>query len=260
MKRLIVGSIALGLSLGSGVAMAADMAVKAPVYKAPVAAPVYNWTGFYIGANLGYSFGNQSTNWTAAGLPIGSTSSRMDGILGGLQAGYNWQSGSLVLGLEADIQGTGQQGTATIGDPVTTDPCAPIAACPTTTIVPLSNQEKLPWFGTVRGRLGFTPTDRGLIYATGGLAYGEIESNGSVSFGGATATGSTNTTQAGWTVGGGVEWALWDNNWTGKVEYLYVDLGTVNNAFTGIAPLTPITTSAHITDNIVRAGLNYHFH
>lgn len=237
-------------------ALAADMALKAP----PPPAPAYNWTGFYMGLNLGYSFGNERTNWTVAGVPVGTTSAKMDGILGGGQAGYNWQSGSWVLGIEADIQGTGERGTSTISRSVTTDPCFPVAVCPITTTAALSNQEKLSWFGTVRGRLGVTPTDRALIYATGGLAYGEVQTIGSETVAGATVAGSTNTTHAGWTVGGGVEWALWgSNNWTAKVEYLYVDLGTVNNTFAGIAPFTPISTSAHITDNVVRAGINYRF-
>lgn len=237
-------------------ALAADMALKAP----PPPAPAYNWTGFYMGLNLGYSFGNERTNWTVAGVPVGTTSAKMDGILGGGQAGYNWQSGSWVLGIEADIQGTGERGTSTISRSVTTDPCFPVAVCPVTTTAALSNQEKLSWFGTVRGRLGVTPTDRALIYATGGLAYGEVQTIGSETVAGATVAGSTNTTHAGWTVGGGVEWALWgSNNWTAKAEYLYVDLGTVNNTFAGIAPFTPISTSAHITDNVVRAGINYRF-
>jgi outer membrane immunogenic protein len=254
MKKLLV-AIAAIVGLGTVPALAADILLKGP----PV--PVWSWTGFYVGGNFGYSFGNESTNWTVAGAPLGSTSAAMNGVLGGGQAGYNWQSGSWVFGIETDIQGTGQQGTATIGDPVTTNPCAPLASCPTTTIYPLSNQEKLPWFGTLRGRLGIASTSTALIYATGGLAYGEIQSNGSVTLAGTTATGSASTTRAGWTLGGGVEWAFSPtSNWSAKVEYLYLDLGTVNNTYTGVAPLTPISTSTVITDNIVRAGINYYFH
>ena len=170
--RLIIGSLAALPLLTGTPALAADMALKAP----PPPAYVYNWSGFYIGLNLGYSFGNEKTNWTVAGVPIGSTSAKMDGILGGGQAGYNWQSGSWVFGVEADIQGTGERGTTRISQSVTTDPCLflVVVDCPITTTAALSNQEKLTWFGTVRGRLGVTPTDRALIYATGGLAYGEI--------------------------------------------------------------------------------------
>jgi outer membrane immunogenic protein len=246
--------VAISFLTGTPV-LAADILVKAP----PV--PIWSWTGFYVGGNLGYSFGNETTNWTVAGVPLGSTSAAMNGILGGGQAGYNWQSGNWVFGIEADIQGTGQQGTATIGDPVTTNPCAPIASCPTTTTYPLSNQEKLPWFGTLRGRFGIASTNTALIYATGGLAYGGIQTNGSVTVAGITATDSANTIKGGWTVGGGVECAFSaTSNWSAKVEYLYLNLGTVGNSYTGIAPLAPIFTSTLITDNIVRAGINYHFH
>jgi opacity protein-like surface antigen len=149
-----------------------------------------------------------------------------------------------------------------IGVTIFSNPCLPFASCPTvtTTNAVLTNQEKLPWFGTVRGRLGLTPSDpRWLVYATGGLAYGEIQSNGSVTFGGATATGNTNTTKAGWTVGAGIEGVL-SGNWTAKLEYLFVDFGNVTNTYTGVVPVTPIATSSHITDNILRVGLSYNFH
>lgn len=266
MKKLLLGSAALVVLVTAGSAMAADLEVKAPVYKAPVMAPVYNWSGFYVGGNLGYSFGHASTDWTIAGVPVGSTSQNMDGILGGLQAGYNWQSSNWVLGLEADIQATGQQGSSSIADSIstttTTNPCLPFASCPTTTTTTttaaLTNQEKLPWFGTLRGRLGLTPSDRWLVYATGGLAYGEIDTNGTLTVGVASTAVSINTTRVGWTVGGGIEGALWDN-WTAKLEYLYIDLGSVANTYTGIGPFTPITTNTHVTDNIVRVGINYRF-
>jgi outer membrane immunogenic protein len=262
MKKFILSGAVLAMIAGP--VTAADLAVKAPVYKAPVIAPVYNWTGFYVGGNLGYSFGRASTAWTIAGAPLGSTSQSMDGILGGLQAGYNWQSNNWVLGLESDIQATGQQGSSSVLTPAI--PCVPllvIVGCvPGTGIAAgagvASTTEKLPWLGTVRARVGMTLSDRWLIYATGGLAYGEINSPGILTVGGATVGATTNTWNAGWTVGAGIEAALWEN-WSAKFEYLYVDLGNVGNSFVGIAPFTPITTSSHITDNIVRVGINYHF-
>jgi outer membrane immunogenic protein len=111
-----------------------------------------------------------------------------------------------------------------------------------------------------------------LLYVTGGLAVGEVKSTSSVgttttttlSFGtppGPTSTSAlagASSTQAGWTIGAGVEGAI-GGNWTAKLEYLYVDLGTVNNTFAGTAPFAPLTTSAHVTDNILRAGINYRF-
>ena len=203
----------------------------------------------------------------------------MDGILGGLQAGYNWQSSKLVLGLEADIQTTAQRGSSSLTDFIPGTPGTPGVPCiefdpPAPACIPgtgtpgtpgtpaitgvASNTEKLPWLGTVRARLGVTPSDRWLVYATGGLAYGEIETDGALATGSTVVAATTNTWHAGWTVGGGIEAALWDN-WTVKFEYLYVDLGSVGNSFTGVAPFTPIATSSHVTDNIARVGINYRF-
>jgi outer membrane immunogenic protein len=120
------------------------------------------------------------------------------------------------------------------------------------------------------------PTDRLLLFVTGGLAVGEVKSTSGVAttatavtaFAGApplattttaaSALAASSTTRAGWTIGAGVEGAI-AGNWTAKLEYLYVDLGTVNNTFVGLAPFAPLTTSAHVTDNILRAGINYRF-
>ena len=121
-----------------------------------------------------------------------------------------------------------------------------------------NNEIKLPWFGTVRSRLGFMPSDRWLVYATGGFAYGEIDSNTTLSTGAASLSMSSSSIRLGLAVGGGIEWAFWEQ-WTTKVEYLYVDFGTINISFAGIAPFTPITTSTHVTDNIIRFGVNHRF-
>jgi len=249
MKKFILGSVALAMIAGH--AMAADMLLKAPP-----PAPVYGWTGFYVGINGGYSWGHAANTYTIPGeIPV-STSQSMDGWLFGGQAGYNWQMNSnWLLGLEADIQATGQQGTASSAFLCT-------AACAATVAdLTAANQEKLPWFGTVRGRLGFLSTNSWLIYVTGGLAYGGIESNEAMAcvvVCGAS-TVSTTTVHAGWTVGGGVEAPLRDN-WTAKLEYLYMDLGTVSNTFpTIVAPAVLVTASTHVTDNVLRVGLNYHF-
>ena len=116
------------------------------------------------------------------------------------------------------------------------------------------------------------PTDRVLLYVTGGLAVGEVRSNSSVttttttalSFGtppgptSASALAGSSTTQAGWTIGAGIEGAI-SGNWSAKLEYLYVDLGTVSNTFAGVGPYAPLATSSHVTDNILRAGINYKF-
>jgi outer membrane immunogenic protein len=261
MKMVLVAGVAFGASIG--VASAADLTM--PV-KAPIAPPPYNWTGFYIGINGGYSWGRADMDFTITGVPGGSVSQDLNGWLGGGQIGYNWQSGTWVFGVEADIQGTGQDGTFGFTT-ATVCPAIAIARLPCATGTG-SLEQKLPWFGTVRARLGITPWDRWLIYVTGGLAYGEVETNAGFSsataFPGGPIIGtvstafSSSTTQVGWTVGGGVEWALWES-WTAKLEYLYMDLGTVNNSFAAVGPFTTITTSSRITDNIFRGGLNYRF-
>jgi outer membrane immunogenic protein len=213
-------------------------------------------------------------------------STTLNGFIGGGQLGYNWQAGNWVYGFEADFQGTGQNGSANatcpggtttsvngctpghIGDTVN-DPALPVT---------VSLSERLEWLGTVRGRIGATVTPTLMPYVTGGLAYGQIRVSETVSgtnvsgtngANGATFTPgggsfSNNTTKVGWTIGAGVESVLW-GNWTGKIEYLYVDLGTVSGSFS-----TSLITStggnllagysSHVTDNIVRVGLNYTFH
>jgi outer membrane immunogenic protein len=169
--------------------------------------------------------------------------------------------------VETDIRGTGQSGSRALPTVVTV-PGVAILALPTTTTTG-SFSQKLPWFGTARGRLGIEPVDRWLLYVTGGLAYGQVQSSSSVTtttaFAGgptlatATATSGANNTRAGWTVGAGVEWAI-ARQWSAKAEYLYVDLGTFNNTFTGTGPAYPtLTGSTHFTDNIFRVGIDYHF-
>jgi outer membrane immunogenic protein len=284
----------------SAPAIAADLPVKAPVYKAPVVAPeVFSWTGFYIGGNLGYSWGRGETDFTettsgtassqvfrtAGPTPVGpptvvtlatvtatgSDRAHLNGVIGGGQVGYNWQSGSFVGGIEADLQATGERGDTTI--------CI-TAGCPVGGIFG-SASYKLPWLATLRGRVGVTVTPRVLLYATGGLAVGEIDSTFAGGVGGTPiASLSSNTTRAGFVVGGGVEGAL-DNNWSAKLEALYVDLGSFDTTFAGVTntsvtnalntpqldfntvTTTTTTTSgsfhSHISDLIVRVGLNYRF-
>jgi outer membrane immunogenic protein len=210
---------------------------------------------------------------------VAAGSQHMDGWVFGGQIGYNWQYGkSWVFGLEGDIDATGQRGTALFGPSttvVTVVPGPAAVALPTvttTTTATGSLEEKLSWLSTFRGRIGVLPTDRVLLYITGGLAVGEVKSTAGASVttttalsfgtppGPATvaALAGSSSTRAGWTLGAGVEGAI-GGNWTARLEYLYVDLGTVNNTFAGTAPFAPIVTSAHVTDNILRAGVNYRF-
>ena len=169
MKKFLLGGTILAALVVSVPAMAADMPVKAPVYKAPVVVPeVFSWTGFYIGGNLGYSWGRADTDFTettsatvvtqvfrTAGpnlistttttvpgvTAIGSSRTNLNGVIGGGQMGYNWQSGSMVYGFEADLQATGERGGDTI--------CI-TAGCPVGGIFG-SEDYKLKWLATFRG-------------------------------------------------------------------------------------------------------------
>lgn len=205
----------------------------------------YNWAGLYVGANVGGSWGaHDHTVVTISGATV-DTDAKPDGVIGGGQIGYNWQSGSWVLGLEADIQGSGQKDTFSHA----------IAAGGTQT-----TSDKLDYFGTVRGRVGYA-WDRHLLYITGGWAYGRGTIDSTTLVAGVThASTHHNDITDGWTVGGGWEWAFADR-WSARVEYLYVDFGSDSASTRSIATShgTLTVSTNDLTDNIVRAGLNYRF-
>ena len=267
MKRLLIG-ISAAASLLATSALAADLPArtytKAPVY----VEPVYDWTGFYIGGNIGYSWGRSSdistiTNTAGTILFSSADKTNLDGVVGGGQIGYNWQMQSWVFGLEADIQGSGEKGTRTFTCPQAT--CTPnfgtIAVFPGPA-VPVALSQKIDWFGTVRGRIGVLAAPKVLLYATGGLAYGEVDSSAVIGLAG-TPFSTVSTTNVGWTLGAGVEGVI-GGNWTARLEYLYVDLGKVNGSFlTTIGGLgggvLSSNYSSRITDNILRVGVNYKF-
>jgi len=117
----------------------------------------------------------------------------------------------------------------------------------------------LPWLGTARLRVGYTPADRWLVYATGGAAFGEINTDATVAVPGASTTSSFSQDQVGWAAGAGVEAAL-GGGWTGKVEYLHVDLGSFSYTYTSLTTFPfrgTFSATSHVTDDIVRVGLNY---
>ena len=173
MKKIILATVLAGI--GATSALAADIGASTPYSKAPMMAPVPTWAGFYIGGNVGYGWGSGTTNSAALASANtlgtgflrqvdGSFNPRSKGVIGGAQIGYNWQIGSLVAGLEADIQGSDIKGSfnnSTLhqnGDAI--DGSAHTV------------NERLSWFGTVRGRLGATVTPDLMLYGTGGFAYG----------------------------------------------------------------------------------------
>jgi outer membrane immunogenic protein len=268
MRRVLVACVALSALAVTAPAFATDLPLKAPPLPP---APLYDWTGFYVGINGGYSWGNSSTSYsgtdaiTGAPFTAFSTSQSMDGWLGGGQIGYNWQFNSnWLLGLEADIQGTSQKGSD--GLPTVSGIVPGFRALVIGFSSAANVTESLPWFGTARARLGVLPSDHWLLYVTGGLAYGQVNTTATISntttAPGGTATvtvsGSQDTTNIGWTIGGGTEWML-AAHWTAKVEYLYIDLGTVSATFAGTGAYATLNTSSHVTDNILRGGINYRF-
>ncbi len=278
MKRLL-GLAVLASVYGTG-AFAADLPVKAP----PMIAAVYNWTGFYVGGNVGGSWGRERDDGfltgtssaqvfrTAGPTPVGGPTvtaigpiplwgrSDVNGAIGGGQAGYNWQMGKWLVGLEGDLQASGERSDGRVCN---------VIGCPPGSVL-FNTSYRLDWFGTFRGRAGILVAPQFLLYATGGLAYGHLGANEP------TVPLSWGSTRAGWTVGAGGEWAI-NSNWSVKLEYLYMDLGNVGGASAtattvtnapgvpgvGFNTVTTVTTTAafntRFTDNIVRVGVNYRF-
>ncbi len=209
----------VALVAASGLAQAADMNRKAPVatpYVAPVS--VYNWTGFYAGANLGADWLRAKVDTPAAGSTFSPAT-----LFGGLQAGYNFQSGPWVVGLEADVGYGHSARTETVGADVV--------------------KAEKTWAGTARVRAGYA-FDRMMVYGTGGLAWANFklsDDNGAVQT-------TRTTTRAGWTLGAGAEYAV-AQNISVKGEYLYADYGRVNVG----------DSRQSLADHLVRVGVNYKF-
>ncbi|HEY4403897.1 MAG TPA: outer membrane protein [Xanthobacteraceae bacterium] len=222
-RMLLAGLVALAAPALAGPAAAADMTPRypqQPYVKAPIYNPAFSWTGFYLGLNGGGGWGRSS--WDRTGdIDLSG------GVIGGT-AGFNWQSGQVVFGIEGDVDWSGVSGT-------------------TTTFCPTGCTAKNDWLGTARGRVGYS-FDRFLPYITGGLAAGDMRAT-TPGFAGATQT------NLGWTVGAGVEAAI-IANWSAKVEYLHVDLGNFNCGF-ACGPVTPDNVS--LREDLVRGGVNYRF-
>jgi outer membrane immunogenic protein len=239
MKKCLLAAIALVvLCLTS--AYAADMPTKAPVYKAPPQAAL-SWTGFYAGLQAGYGW---SPDPTYTYLPVGrSVSFGTHGFVGGVTAGYNWQVHSWVLGLEGDLSYADVSGN-TLG-PFGAAPCY-VQGC----------TAKLSWFGTGRVRAGYA-FDRFLPYVTGGFAVGGVKGTADLGSCASPTSCGFDTTRWGWTIGGGLEYRL-AYNWSAKIEYLYINLGSPDFPVTP-GFVTPFDATSNLTTHIVRAGLNYHF-
>ncbi len=238
--------------------------MKQPVV-APLTCPI-NWTGFYIGVHLGYGWSNNSDTDvtplpTAAqfvNLAPTTLSPDPNGIIGGAQMGYNWQSGHFVVGIETDFSGSAMNGRETLS-PIIQNNGTPFPGAGNF----VTARQDLNWFGTLRLRAGFTPTCRLLVYATGGLAYGNVDYSANTDFrpiGTEQYPASFSKTKAGWTVGGGLEYAL-TQKWSVKAEYLYVDLGSESATASPVPPLPPfgVRYNWQTTAHTVNVGLNYKF-
>jgi outer membrane immunogenic protein len=207
MKKTIFAATVATIAVAAGTANSADLPRgPVPYYSAPAPASVFNWSGPYVGLNIGYEWGKVSNSLTKPG-----------GVAGGGQFGFNWQSGAAVFGAETDIQYSGAN-----------DTFAPYK---------FSN----PWFGTARGRVGIA-LDNILLYATAGFAFGELKGE---------IPGFTETkTLTGWAGGFGMEVGF-AQNWSAKVEYLYMDLGDRSYTITGM--------DNGLQASMLRFGVNYHF-
>jgi outer membrane immunogenic protein len=261
MRKILLAGLAL-TALCSAPAFAADIPAKAPVYKAPVVIP-FSWTGWYVGANIGYGWGNGDTFFdplpsAAAFINLAPTTLGPDpkGVLGGGQLGFNWQTGQWVWGFETDFQGSGIKGS------VTQTPIIQNNGTPFPGAGFLQASEKIDWFGTLRLRAGIA-ADRLLLYVTGGLIYGHVNYAAETDFrpvGTVHYPASFSKTKAGWTGGGGLEWAF-APNWSAKAEYLYYDLGDETFTANPSLPLPPfqVRYTWQTTGHIARVGVNYRF-
>ncbi len=246
-----VGAIAL-----AGSAFAADLPSRAPppVYVPP--APFFTWTGIYIGGQIGYAWGTSNTNLGDNFGDYTSFSTNNSGVIGGAHVGYNLQLSQFVVGLEGDVDGSSLSKTV-YGDPLIG------AGTGFGVYVPTTISGNLGVQGSIRGRVGYA-WDRVLLYATGGVAFGGF--NGSIS----TPIGydSASTTRVGWTVGGGLEYAV-TNNWSIRAEYRYTQFGhsTVyaNNSFGPSGVYYPLLGAIGaygnrtINENRVQVGFSYKF-
>ncbi|WP_192859575.1 outer membrane protein [Bradyrhizobium sp. DOA9] len=290
----MIKAIAAGIS-GLSLLVSVPVGAADLVAKAPIAAPP-TWTGFYVGGQIGGAWANRDVTYAAndgaaaavvsggfvfAGTqPISPNSFNMSGVVGGIDAGYNWQiQRGWLLGIEADLNGSGLKGSGSSTSFIQQLPGLTFTQT-------VAEQQKVEWYGTLRGRIGWLPRADVLLFATGGLAYGKVTSSGDYSTNGPFAApfgaavggvslqcttnstcfaGSSSSIRTGWTAGAGGEW-MFSRNWTAKLEYQYVNLGGDGLRLTANAVVSAADTpasfnanSARVDFHVVRAGVNFHF-
>lgn len=259
LRKLLLGLGGL-MALPSAYAWAGDppILLGQPSSYAPTPRNPPLFSGWYLGANVGYGWSNTVTNFTFtrfgapfADAPASPSSYKLQpsGVLGGPELGFNFHFGNVVIGPAADFSASDISGSRSISG-------IDAGAIPFTS----RQTEDLRWLSTYRARLGFTALPKLLIYGTGGLAIGEVNHAGTVTFStGETYTGSRTETKAGWTAGAGAEYAI-TNRWSAKLEYLHYDLGKLST-IQFPKPLTSFEGQADsaVNGNIVRVGVNYAF-
>jgi outer membrane immunogenic protein len=217
-----------GLALAAP-AFAADLPYRqAPPVEAPIV-PLFTWTGLYLGGQIGYGWGTDTLTVYPWGF---GTNFTPNGVVGGAHVGYNLQINQFVAGLEGDVEGTGISRTFSPGG--------------------VLYNTKIPVQGSIRARLGVA-FDRVLLYATGGAEFAGFDT----SYTGFATFDQGSNTQVGWTIGGGLEYAV-TNNWSVRAEYRYTDFGHLTDATPFIFGLGS-TATHHETENAVRAGFSYKF-
>ena len=253
-RNLLLASVG-AFALATSAALAADLPSRAPppVYVPP--APIFTWTGIYVGGQIGYAWGSGNLNYTGFDPILGagvatSVGSSPSGVIGGAHVGYNYQINQWVVGLEGSVDGTSLSNTAVAFFPDTT-----ISASSTANIQ-----------GSIRGRIGVA-WDRALIYATGGVAFGGFNTNYNVSFfDGSFTSNSFSNTRVGWTVGGGIDYAV-TNNWSIFAEYRYTNWGTLSAPSLGAIAIATDPNLAGffyngnrtLNQNQVQVGFSYKF-
>jgi outer membrane immunogenic protein len=220
--------MAFAASLSNAIGFSARAANLVPIVQG---GSYYNWSGYYIGGNVGAGVGRTSFTAVMPGLSV-SPSDEIRGFVGGGQGGFNWQFGSWVAGVEADLQFSNQRNGVTVAG--------------------TQFANTLTYFSTLRGRIGYS-MDEWLFYVTGGGGYtGNEDSYSFPILGGFSDSQSFPL----WAVGVGVETQIWDR-WTGRLEYLYLQSGSISNTLATPGGTLAVTRSVH--DNVIRTGLNYHF-
>jgi outer membrane immunogenic protein len=273
MKKILTAAAIVALS--SVTAFAADLAVKAPMYAPP--APVFSWTGFYVGGHVGAGWGTTESNvdvgrtifenfgFNGLALIVPLAQTQMNGFLGGAQAGYNWQAGMWVFGIEGDFSGADIKGNS---------PCLLVLNCST----------KVNWTADITGRLGAAVGAGGLVYVKGGAAWINRNVNIGNSIGlsipdefslSGAVNGSLTNTRVGALLGTGIEYNVPTTNWSVKVEYDYMQFGNQNVdvpftasggfAVAGGGPSGsgsvrfPVNMNLSDSVHTVMVGANYHF-